>query len=475
MVKHSLEGVIPGLKKLLRDQEDMYREEDEESCGFSHPAAVERIKDGFMYFKTWKFDESPELYNQLAQAQHPKFLVFACSDSRVCPSHVLDFQAGEAFIVRNIGNMVPAFNQLRYSGVGATIEFAFVNLKVENILVIGHSHCGGIERLMSLPEDGSTSLDQEDMYREEDEESCGFSHPAAVERIKDGFMYFKTWKFDESPELYNQLAQAQHPKFLVFACSDSRVCPSHVLDFQPGEAFIVRNIGNMVPAFNQLRYSGVGATIEFAFVNLKVENILVIGHSHCGGIERLMSLPEDGSTSLDFIDDWVKIGLPAKAKVKADFGHLPEQEQKSQCERNGGITKYGKAFIRGSYSWAEEASQVENILVIGHSHCGGIERLMSLPEDGSTSLDFIDDWVKIGLAAKAKVKADFGHLPEQEQKSQCEREAVNLSLTNLLSYPYVKSALENKSVSLRGGYYDFVGGKFELWELKTLFTSPIYM
>ncbi|KAK4844627.1 hypothetical protein QYF36_022438 [Acer negundo] len=229
--------------------------------------------------------------------------------------------------------------------------------------------------------------DQEDMYREEDEESCGFSHPAAVERIKDGFMYFKTWKFDESPELYNQLAQAQHPKFLVFACSDSRVCPSHVLDFQAGEAFIVRNIGNMVPAFNQLRYSGVGATIEFAFVNLKVENILVIGHSHCGGIERLMSLPEDGSTSLDFIDDWVKIGLPAKAKVKADFGHLPEQEQKSQCER----------------------------------------------------------------------------------------EAVNLSLTNLLSYPYVKSALENKSVSLRGGYYDFVGGKFELWELKTLFTSPIHM
>ncbi|TXG50285.1 hypothetical protein EZV62_022809 [Acer yangbiense] len=229
--------------------------------------------------------------------------------------------------------------------------------------------------------------DQEDMSSEEDEESCGFSHPAAVERIKDGFMYFKTWKFDESPELYNQLAQAQHPKILVFACSDSRVCPSHVLDFQPGEAFIVRNIGNMVPAFNQLRYSGVGATIEFAFVNLKVENILVIGHSHCGGIERLMSLPEDGSTSSDFIDDWVKIGLPAKAKVKADFGHLPEQEQKSQCER----------------------------------------------------------------------------------------EAVNLSLTNLLSYPYVKSALENKSVSLRGGYYDFVGGKFELWELKTLFTSLIHM
>ncbi|MQI72130.1 hypothetical protein EI017_25590, partial [Escherichia coli] len=45
---------------------------------------------------------------------------------------------------------------------------------------------------------------------------------------------------------------------MVFACSDSRVCPSHVLDFQPGEAFVVRNVANMVPPYDQAKYSGAG-------------------------------------------------------------------------------------------------------------------------------------------------------------------------------------------------------------------------
>ncbi|KAJ6374274.1 hypothetical protein OIU78_029895 [Salix suchowensis] len=97
-------------------------------------------------------------------------------------------------------------------------------------------------------------------------------HP--VGRILDGFQSFKTTKF-ETP--------------------DPQV--SNILDFQPGEAFMFRNIANL------LRYSGVGAAIEYAVVNLNGENILVIGHSRCGGIEWLMSLPEDGSTANDCIDD----------------------------------------------------------------------------------------------------------------------------------------------------------------------------
>ncbi|GMN20909.1 hypothetical protein TIFTF001_047194 [Ficus carica] len=133
------------------------------------------------------------------------------------------------------------------------------------------------------------------------------------------------------PDCFSQLAQGQHPKFLVFACSDSRVSPSHILNFQPGEAFMARNIANLVPSFNKLRYSGVGAIIEYAVAELKVENILVIGHSRCGGIARLMSHPEDDSVPYDFIDDWVQIALPAKAKVKAEYGHLPSEKQLEIC------------------------------------------------------------------------------------------------------------------------------------------------
>ncbi|KAI9121328.1 hypothetical protein K1719_008361 [Acacia pycnantha] len=200
----------------------------------------------------------------------------------------------------------------------------------------------------------------------------------ASERIKNGFIHFKKEKYDKNPALYGELAKGQSPKFMVFACSDSRVCPSHVLDFQPGEAFVVRNVANIVPPYDQTKYAGTGAAIEFAVLHLKVQNIVVIGHSGCGGIKGLLSIPDDGSTSTEFIEDWVKLGLPAKSKVKS-------------------------------------------------AHAG----------------------------------ASF-----QELCSHCEKEAVNVSLGNLLTYPFVREGLANKTLSLKGGYYDFVKGNFELWTLQ---------
>ncbi|KAJ6676683.1 CARBONIC ANHYDRASE [Salix viminalis] len=83
--------------------------------------------------------------------------------------------------------------------------------------------------------------------------------------------------------------------------------------------------------------------------------------------------------------------------------------------------------------------------------------------------DVIDDWVQIGLPAKAKVKAEFGHLPpDDEQNRECEMEAVNLSLINIQTYPYVREKMARKALALRGGYYDFVKGCFELWEVKSI-------
>uniref|UniRef100_A0A5B6YN38 Carbonic anhydrase n=1 Tax=Davidia involucrata TaxID=16924 RepID=A0A5B6YN38_DAVIN len=97
---------------------------------------------------------------------------------------------------------------------------------------------------------------------------------------------------------------------------------------------------------------------------------------------------------------------------------------------------------------------------------------MSLPGDG-TSYDFIDDWVKNGLPAKAKVKSEFGHLSEYEQCQFCEREAVNLSLVNLLTYPYVRAGVADKTLELMGGYYDFVNGTFTVWGLDFSFKPSL--
>ncbi|PIN10087.1 Carbonate dehydratase [Handroanthus impetiginosus] len=165
MGKDTWEEAIAGLQKLLSDKSELkaaaaakVRQLTVELAGAAEKPVsdpVERILAGFNHFKKEKYEKDPALYAKLAKGQSPKFMVFACSDSRVCPSHILNFQPGEAFMVRNIANMVPPFDKTKYSGIGAAIEFAVLNLKVENILVIGHSCCGGIRGLMSIPDDGT--------------------------------------------------------------------------------------------------------------------------------------------------------------------------------------------------------------------------------------------------------------------------------------------------------------------------------
>lgn len=154
-----------------------------------------------------------------------------------------------------------------------------------------------------------------------------------VERLKTGFEQFKTEVYDKKPELFAPLKEGQWPKFMVFSCADSRVCPSVTLGFQPGEAFTIRNIANMVPPYDKSKYAGMGSAIEYAVIHLKVECLVVIGHSKCGGIKGLMTFKYDGNNSTDFIEDWVKIAYPAREKVQAEHGSKDLDEQCSICEK----------------------------------------------------------------------------------------------------------------------------------------------
>ncbi|GKV18925.1 hypothetical protein SLEP1_g29241 [Rubroshorea leprosula] len=154
---------------------------------------------------------------------------------------------------------------------------------------------------------------------------------------------------DQAPEFFAELEEGQHPEFLVFACSDSQVSPSHILDFQPGEAFMAPNIANMVTAFEQTEHSGVGAIIEYAVGSLEVKNILVIGHSRCGGIKRLMPHLEDGYLmKFDFIDNWIRIGLPAKEEVQEKYWNLPLGISEEHSEKSDVYPYASKAVMYGT-------------------------------------------------------------------------------------------------------------------------------
>ncbi|KAF9602352.1 hypothetical protein IFM89_026779 [Coptis chinensis] len=131
--------------------------------------------------------------------------------------------------------------------------------------------------------------------------------------MKDRFLSFKRHSYMENLDHFQILAKGQAPKFMVVACADSRVCPSNILGFKPGEAFTVRSVANLVPEFES-GPSETKAGLEFSVNSLEVENIFVIGHSCCGGIRALMSMQDEVDSS-SFIQNWVVIGNNASLKL----------------------------------------------------------------------------------------------------------------------------------------------------------------
>lgn len=194
------------------------------------------------------------------------------------------------------------------------------------------------------------------------------------DELKQRFLSFKKHKYLEELEHFQTLKEAQSPKFMVIACADSRVCPSTVLGFRPGEAFMIRNVANLVPPLER-GPSETNAALEFAVKTLQVENILIIGHSCCGGIQTLMSMRDNGDSS------------------------------------------------------------------------------------------FVKSWVTNGQVAKLRTEAAANHLSFDQQCRLCEKESINRSLLNLLTYPWIKDRVRKELLFVHGGYYDFLNCTFEKWTL----------
>lgn len=147
-----------------------------------------------------------------------------------------------------------------------------------------------------------------------------------------GFKRFREKYFSDERSVFNKLVgSGQSPKTLIIGCSDSRVDPAILSSASPGEIFVIRNVANLVPPFESSEgFHGVSSAIEFAVVNLKVENIVVLGHRQCGGIQALMTDSHQGTSS--FIGPWVKIAEEAKKKVLSKFSNLDLDTQCRHCE-----------------------------------------------------------------------------------------------------------------------------------------------
>ncbi|MFN3662136.1 carbonic anhydrase [Yoonia sp.] len=200
---------------------------------------------------------------------------------------------------------------------------------------------------------------------------------------------YRTWKstvFEENRTIYDDLAtNGQRPRIMVVSCCDSRLHVSSIFGADVGELFIHRNIANLIPEYEpDGRHHGTSAAVEYAVRALKVEHLIVLGHSGCGGIEGCYNMCA---------------------------GHAPELEEQTS---------------------------------------------------------FIGRWLDI-------IRPGYETLPEGDdatRKTALEKAAILISIRNLMTFPFVRSAVEDGSISLHGLWKNIGDGSLEHYDPATnLFVS----
>ena len=138
-----------------------------------------------------------------------------------------------------------------------------------------------------------------------------------MDHLLQGYRIYRERRWPELQARHRELAEkGQSPRVLVIACSDSRVDPATIFNAGPGELFVIRNVANLAPPFEQgAGLHGVSAAIEFAVAKLKVDAVLVLGHAQCGGVAAALdSRPRDPHS---FLDAWISLLDPAIARLGA--------------------------------------------------------------------------------------------------------------------------------------------------------------
>jgi carbonic anhydrase len=143
-----------------------------------------------------------------------------------------------------------------------------------------------------------------------------------VKRIIDGVLKFQTEVFPSQKALFQQLSNGQRPQAMFIGCSDSRVIPELFMQQGPGDLFVVRNAGNIVPP-HAVAPGGVSASIEYAVAVLGVPDIVVCGHSGCGAMTAILSGNEQ-LKALPQVSRWLKFANAATQVIEEQHADKDE-------------------------------------------------------------------------------------------------------------------------------------------------------
>jgi len=151
-----------------------------------------------------------------------------------------------------------------------------------------------------------------------------------MEKLIEGVHKFRNDEFGNYQKLFRKLSKdGQNPHTLFITCSDSRVLAELITQSQPGDLFVVKNVGNIVPPSDVTgSTNSTAAAIEFAVQNLNVSDIVVCGHSQCGAMDALLhGLPNEQSAP--HLRDWLALALPVRRVLQSEYSHLVSREERT--------------------------------------------------------------------------------------------------------------------------------------------------
>lgn len=182
-----------------------------------------------------------------------------------------------------------------------------------------------------------------------------------MKKLIQGIVDFRKSLTEESRTLFAKLAIEQKPDTLFIGCSDSRVVPNLFASTNPGDLFVLRNIGNLIPpSYSILQDNSASAAIEFAIFSLKVSDIIICGHSECGAMQALAA----GIDTLNcpHLEPWLQHGKEAVEKVKKGFTTDPSLSLHNQISQ---VNVLQQMEHMKSYSFVKDRLEKKELRVHG--------------------------------------------------------------------------------------------------------------
>lgn len=158
----------------------------------------------------------------------------------------------------------------------------------------------------------------------------------ATKKLIAGYQRFRKGYFQEHKDLFSALAEkGQAPRIALVSCCDSRVEPAVILDCEPGDLFVIRNVANLVPPCeHDDNFHGTSAALEYAVNSLEVQSIVVLGHTQCGGIKALMDRTQPDAEK-SFIATWMKQLDDVRSAILNDDSYSSNEQRYHACEQQG--------------------------------------------------------------------------------------------------------------------------------------------